>query len=333
MSPWSRPIPPSRLRFMLEDSQVAVLVTTRSLASRLPGVAATLLCLDAEPLSGHSEADPAGGASPENLAYVIYTSGSTGQPKGVAGQPRQRGPAVRGDRSLVPLRPADVWTLFHSYAFDFSVWEMWGALLYGGRAGRRALLGQPLARARSASCCARERVTVLNQTPSAFRQLMEVAERRVVAGRSPCAWSSSAGKRSSCTRLAAVVRASRRPVSRLVNMYGITETTVHVTYRPLAAVEDVDGGGSRIGGPIPDLRLCVLDEHLQPRARRRRRRAVRRRRRRGPRLPAPARADGRALRPRSVQRPARAPGCTGRATWRADGPMETSSTWAGSTTR
>ncbi|MFC9977666.1 amino acid adenylation domain-containing protein [Spirillospora sp. NPDC127200] len=198
--------------------------------------------------------------SPDLPAYVIYTSGSTGRPKGV----------VVPHRAVVRLFTAtdhwfgftrdDVWTLFHSYAFDFSVWELWGALLHGGR-----LVVVPHETSRSPEAFLRlledERVTVLNQTPSAFHQLAradaddpgrDLALRYVVFG----------GEALDLGRLADWYRRHPADAPRLVNMYGITETTVHVTHL------EVDpgrlDGGSLIGGPIPDLRVHVLDEALTP---------------------------------------------------------------------
>ena len=156
----------------------------------------------------------------------------------------------------------DVWTLFHSYAFDFSVWELWGALLYGGR-----VVIVPYMTSRSPEefreLLMRERVTVLNQTPSAFRQLMQAdlarpkadyALRTVIFGgealelQSLRPWFERYGDES--------------PL--LVNMYGITETTVHVTYRPIRQADLDSGQGSVIGEPIPDLRLYILDAHQEP---------------------------------------------------------------------
>jgi non-ribosomal peptide synthetase component F len=139
--------------------------------------------------------------------------------------------------------PDDVWTLFHSYAFDFSVWELWGPLLHGGR-----LVVVPYEVSRSprefARLVADEGVTVLNQTPSAFYQLLEEAPdldvRYVIFG----------GEALDMRKLSAW-----RGSGALVNMYGITETTVHVTWTP------ADGS---IGVPIPDLRVYVLDDELQP---------------------------------------------------------------------
>jgi acyl-coenzyme A synthetase/AMP-(fatty) acid ligase/acyl carrier protein len=155
----------------------------------------------------------------------------------------------------------DVWTLFHSYAFDFSVWEMWGALLYGGRL---VIVPHLVSRSPEAfrELLAREQVTVLNQTPSAFRQLIqagqrpgpspELALRYVIFGgealemRSLTPWFERQG--------------DQRPL--LVNMYGITETTVHVTFRPLSAGDL--GSGSLIGTPIPGWQVYILDSRRQP---------------------------------------------------------------------
>jgi amino acid adenylation domain-containing protein len=189
------------------------------------------------------------GSSP---AYVIYTSGSTGRPKGVV---VPHGAVVRlfdATSGWFGFGPEDVWTLFHSYAFDFSVWELWGALLYGGR-----LVVVPYWVSRDAeslhALLLREGVTVLNQTPSAFGPLLSVEE-SAGSGLPSLRWVIFGGE--------ALELSSLRPWWRrglpgaLVNMYGITETTVHVTYRRLGA-GDADLG-SRVGAPLPDLRVYVV---------------------------------------------------------------------------
>ncbi|HBL29140.1 MAG TPA: non-ribosomal peptide synthetase, partial [Acidobacteria bacterium] len=186
--------------------------------------------------------------------YVIYTSGSTGRPKGVI---LPHAAVVRLFTATAPwfgFSSADVWTLFHSYAFDFSVWEIWGALLHGGR-----LVLVPYWVSREPEAFAdllrAERVTVLNQTPSAFRPLPPAAGaglRLVIFG----------GEALDPTWLAPWFAHLGEATPRLVNMYGITETTVHVTYRPITR-EDARRPVSLIGGPIPDQSLHVLDPHLQ----------------------------------------------------------------------
>ena len=106
--------------------------------------------------------------APQNLAYVIYTSGSTGKPKGVGVTHQNVRRLFLATQEEYRFASTDVWTLFHSYAFDFSVWEIWSALLYGGRLIVVRLLGHALAEDYSRRCCARYAVTVLNQTPSSF---------------------------------------------------------------------------------------------------------------------------------------------------------------------
>ena len=102
---------------------------------------------DGRALAAQPTTAPARGVTPANLAYVIYTSGSTGKPKGVlVTHAQRRAPVRRHATTGSDFGAGDVWTLFHSYAFDFSVWEMWGALLHGGRLVVVPVLGEPLAR-------------------------------------------------------------------------------------------------------------------------------------------------------------------------------------------
>ena len=153
-------------------------------ATRLPGPAIPAVRLDdpdgrrrlGAPVRRHRSPTRTGArrCDPDDVAYVIYTSGSTGRPKGVVVSHRNVVDAVRQHRGAGSgSTTTDVWTMFHSYAFDFSVWELWGALLYGGTLVVVDYYHRPLAGAVPASCCARERVTVLNQTPTAFYQLAE----------------------------------------------------------------------------------------------------------------------------------------------------------------
>jgi amino acid adenylation domain-containing protein len=268
--------PIERLSFMLEDAQLSVLLTQQKLGETLPQHQASIICLDTdwEKIAENSQSNPENTVTPDNLAYVIYTSGSTGKPKGVLVNHSNVVRLFTATDAWYNFNSQDVWSLFHSYAFDFSVWEMWGALLYGGR-----LVVVPYLITRSPEAfyqlLCQEKVTILNQTPTAFRQLIQAEES--LKGSFPL----SRGDRSSTTdndlslRLVifggeALEINSLQPwfqrhgdqCPQLVNMYGITETTVHVTYRPLS-MTDLDSTASVIGRPIPDLQVYLLDQYLQ----------------------------------------------------------------------
>ncbi|MFB7297189.1 amino acid adenylation domain-containing protein [Streptomyces rubiginosohelvolus] len=262
--------PQDRIGWTLRDAAPALVLTDTVTVGRTPAACtAPVLVLDDRTTTDRRQRQQDGPVTDterptplrqDNAAYLIYTSGSTGRPKGVV---------VTG-RNLARLfdataedafGPDDVWTLFHSYAFDFSVWEMWGALLHGGR-----LVVVPHTVTRSPDefleLLHREGVTVLNQTPSACHQLTEAltapgspgipsALRLIVLG----------GEALDPARLAPWLRTPDAP--RVVNMYGITETTVHVTTHDLtpdALVPDT----SPVGRAIDDLRLYVLDRRLRP---------------------------------------------------------------------
>ncbi|MGA7439370.1 MAG: amino acid adenylation domain-containing protein, partial [Luteibacter sp.] len=195
-----------------------------------------------------------------HLAYVIYTSGSTGTPKGVMVEHAHVARLFEATQHWFRFDANDIWCLFHSFAFDFSVWELWGALRYGGQ-----LVIVPYETARSASAfhelvCG-SGVTVLNQTPSAFRGFIAAQAdsprrhrlRRIIFG----------GEALEPAILKAWYAHNDEAAPLLVNMYGITETTVHVTYRPLGKL-DTTSSLSPIGVRIPDLRTYLLDAYAQP---------------------------------------------------------------------
>ena len=262
--------PKERLRYMLEDAGVRVLVSETGVLQRLPESVAgvDVVRMDEEEerkkISEESGEDFESGVGPENLAYMIYTSGSTGKPKGAMITHRNVARLLRATEPWFEFNDHDVWTMFHSYAFDFSVWEIWGALSYGGRL---VVVPYWLSRTPEAflELLRRERVTVLNQTPSAFRQLMkaEAAEEKGVTPGLALRLVIFGGEALEPAWLREWFDAHGDEHPRLVNMYGITETTVHVTYRELRR-EDVELGKSAIGRPIPDLSLYILDEHRQP---------------------------------------------------------------------
>ncbi|MCF3650812.1 non-ribosomal peptide synthetase [Synoicihabitans lomoniglobus] len=254
--------PLDRITFTLEDAAVRHLITTETLAERIRPPASvsaiTLLDRQAEQLSALATTAPEVASRPAHLAYCIYTSGSTGRPKGALIEHRQVVRLLCNDRSAFDFQASDVWTLFHSACFDFSVWEMYGALLFGGR-----LVIVPADTARDpaafATLLATQGVTILNQTPSAFRQLSaELARRQhpalalrlVIFG----------GEALAPLHLRDF--AAAYPDVDLINMYGITETTVHVTYHRITP-DDIAENRPIIGRPIPTTTTLIMDERSQ----------------------------------------------------------------------
>ncbi|HGM4456020.1 pyoverdine non-ribosomal peptide synthetase PvdD, partial [Pseudomonas aeruginosa] len=257
--------PEERLAHILDDSGVRLLLTQGHLLEHLPRQAGVeVLAIDGLVLDGYAESDPLTTLSADNLAYVIYTSGSTGKPKGTLLTHRNALRLFSATEAWFGFDERDVWTLFHSYAFDFSVWEIFGALLYGGR-----LVIVPQWVSRSPEdfyrLLCREGVTVLNQTPSAFKQLMAVACSADMATQQPALrYVIFGGEALDLQSLRPWFQRFGDRQPQLVNMYGITETTVHVTYRPVSEA-DLEGGlVSPIGGTIPDLSWYILDRDLNP---------------------------------------------------------------------
>ncbi len=253
--------PLDRLAFVVGDAKARLVLAGSKVGASLQLKGAE--CLDiATAGNGFPDTNPDVVSVPEDLAYVIYTSGSTGKPKGVLITHANVTRLFRATEPWFAFGAHDVWTLFHSYAFDFSVWELWGALLYGGR-----LVVVPFSVSRDPAAFRKllveERVTILNQTPSAFRQLVQAdldeppatyALREIIFG----------GEALELQSLKPWIERYGDARPRLVNMYGITETTVHVTYRPITRADLEASRGSVIGRPIPDLYIRLLDERGEP---------------------------------------------------------------------
>jgi amino acid adenylation domain-containing protein len=256
--------PQDRLSFMLEDAQIKVLLTQQQLVESIPQHQARVVCLDSdwEKIEQNCQSNPLNTTTPDNLAYVIYTSGSTGKPKGVLVNHCNVVRLFTATNSWYNFKSQDVWTMFHSYAFDFSVWEIWGALLYGGK-----LVVVPYLVTRSPESfyqlLCQEKVTILNQTPSAFRQLIQAEQSIPTASDLNLRLVIFGGEALEPKSLQPWFERHGDQSPQLVNMYGITETTVHVTYRPLNKA-DLNHSASVIGHPIPDLQVYVLDKQLQP---------------------------------------------------------------------
>ncbi|GGU11832.1 non-ribosomal peptide synthetase [Streptomyces violascens] len=265
--------PLGRIAYILRDADPELLVTTSELGARLPvsGVPTVLLDdhrlgeeLDALSDAGLQDGERIAPLSAMHPAYVIYTSGSTGRPKGVVVPHRNVVALLASTRPLFGFHADDVWTMFHSYAFDFSVWELWGPLLHGGR-----LVMVPYATSRSPedflALLADEGVTVLSQTPSAFYQLMRADQDRPEIGdRLSLRYVVFGGEALDLDRLAEWYARHPDDAPVLVNMYGITETTVHVSHGALDASTAAGEPGSLIGTSLPGLRVYVLDSGLQP---------------------------------------------------------------------
>ncbi|MGA5430392.1 amino acid adenylation domain-containing protein [Streptomyces koyangensis] len=264
--------PAERLRLVMADAEPVAVVTDTAGSGRLPATDAQLVVVDdaatAADLAGRAphdltDADRAGATGPYDTAYVIHTSGSTGRPKGV---PVPHAHVVRlfeASGEHFRFGADDVWTLFHSYAFDFSVWELWGPLLHGGR-----LVVVPYEVSRSPREFLRlldeEGVTVLNQTPSAFEQLV-LADAETDRSTGSLRYVVLGGEALVAERLRPWADRHGLDAPELVNMYGITETSVHVTFHRLvrADLEDPRRRGV-IGRPLADLRVYVLDAAGRP---------------------------------------------------------------------
>ena len=257
--------PQERLAFMLQDSQVRLLLTQQHLVEMLPKHHTKVVCLDTNwsSIDQESQHNPVSRSTFDNLAYVIYTSGSTGKSKGILVNHANVVRLFQATQSWYHFNEQDVWTVFHSYAFDFSVWELWGALLYGGR-----LVVVPYLLSRSPEdfykLLCTQKVTVLNQTPSAFRQLIQAEESLGTAKELSLRLVIFGGEALDFQSLKPWFQRHGDQFPLLVNMYGITETTVHVTYCPVMMKDRETALGSIIGRPVPDLQVHLLDQYQQP---------------------------------------------------------------------
>ncbi|MBW8687218.1 non-ribosomal peptide synthetase [Chitinophaga rhizophila] len=245
--------PESRKSYMVEDSGTPLLLSTKDVTDAASYGVPVYYIEDGIAYDG--SLDRTTGSGPADLCYIIYTSGTTGNPKGVMVGHSHVVRLLFNEAFQFDFNESDVWTMFHSHCFDFSVWEMYGALLYGGRLViiPRIVARDPLA---YLEVLEKEGVTVLNQTPWSFYQLSsgprkDFRLRYVIFG----------GE--------ALVPSKLRqfhetyPQVKLINMFGITETTVHVTYKELTTA-DLDQDLSNIGKPIPTLSLYILDEQMRP---------------------------------------------------------------------
>lgn len=253
--------PDARLEGLIERVAARVLLTDEEIAGRVGEWHQGPIVLAGETADqdcpvANVEVDP------DDLAYVMFTSGSTGTPKGVQVTHRNVTRLMAATSDLYDLGSDDVWSMMHSYAFDFSVWEMWGALLFGGRL---VVVDDDKARAPDEllHVIDREGVTVLSQTPSALAALI-TADEEQPARLDRLRLITLGGERLDPAALSGWFRRRGDEHPRVMNMYGITETTVHVTYGRITAEDAAAGAGSPIGVPLPDLAVSLRDEEGAP---------------------------------------------------------------------
>ncbi len=264
--------PTTRLQYMIEDSKPLLILCDQDYSASISVIPTVnigeVIAIHHARLEWHSP--PFVSIHTDSAAYVIYTSGSTGKPKGVVVSHRQVLRLITSGDRVFDFNSQDVWTLFHSYAFDFSVWEIWGAWAHGAR-----LLVIPKTLSRSPSefldLLEYENVTVLNQTPTAFYSLIAADQALSEARRLSLRWVVFGGEALDFQRLRSWVERygckgdnTTRQAPRLMNMYGITETTVHVTYLELDAQMVRGTSISHIGQGLIDLQLYILDAAMTP---------------------------------------------------------------------
>jgi amino acid adenylation domain-containing protein/non-ribosomal peptide synthase protein (TIGR01720 family) len=256
-------VPAARIEFMVGDAAPIAAITTAGLADRLDGHDLPVVdvadigapAVDSQP----STALPV--PAPDDIAYLIYTSGTTGVPKGVAIPHHNVTRLLESLDVGLELSPGQVWTQCHSLAFDFSVWEIWGALLGGGR-----LVVVPESVARSPedfhALLVAEQVSVLSQTPSAFYALQTADALAPELGCQLKLETVVFGGEALEPQHLGTWLDHHPGLPRLINMYGITETTVHASFREIVD-GDIDSPASPVGVPLAHLGFFVLDRWLR----------------------------------------------------------------------
>ncbi len=240
--------PMERIQYMIADCNAKVVLTYKTIVD----VNVEIIDLNSSDLQKEEKGNLDIMNHSKDVAYCIYTSGTTGHPKGVMVEHSNVVRLFFNENFQYDFDHTDVWMMFHSYCFDFSVWEMYGATLFGGKL---IILSKEEAKDSYAvmNIIKKQKVTVLNQVPSAFYNLLEVDDKE---NELSVRYLIFGGEALNPLRLKKWHE--WHPKVKIINMYGITETTVHVTYREIGK-EEIKRGISDIGRAIPTLSIYVMN--------------------------------------------------------------------------
>jgi amino acid adenylation domain-containing protein len=257
--------PADRIAFMLEDSQVAALVTQENLLAQLPQTNAPIICItrDWPTISQETDSNPVNNTRPDNLCYMIYTSGSTGKPKGVMIEHRNVVNFFTGMDATIPHDPPGVWLAVTSTSFDISVLELFWTLmrgftvvLYPDNQAQKLASGQSTTEDYSIpALISRHQVTHFQCTPSRADMLLMAPESAAALALLDIM---IVGGEALSVTLAN--RLNERVRKLLINGYGPTETTIYSSAFHVHKVEQF----VPIGRPIANTHLYILDSHMQP---------------------------------------------------------------------
>lgn len=257
--------PFDRIEYIIHDTQAKIILTDEDNQYKLDVLEHTaIIVVDSSSiqtlLNQQIQTNPVTKTTSQNLAYVIYTSGTTGKPNGVLQQHDNVTQLLASTDHIFNFNSKDVWTLFHSYVFDFTIWEIWGALFYGGKLVIPTQI-QIRDFEQFYTLCKDNGVTVLNQTPSAFYQFSNVAIQKAISQQLiTLRYIIFGGETLNLKQLKSWFDCYG-DTPQLINMYGITETTVHVTYKAINAHELINS--SLVGTTIPDQKAYILDKKLE----------------------------------------------------------------------